>query len=352
MSDLEPILTAFRNWLPKEAASFGQLVARHGSLLKNVGALAGAGGMVGALGGAGYGASQGYTEAREQGHGVGSSLLGALAHAPGSAAKGALLGAGVGAGAGAVGGKVLNPEWLTKGEGMLGAGARFGQRQVHALTGVLSPAELEAARGGAFGARRNYEAATKKLESAWQKDPSAAGKDIDRAGRAKRGLEAAENVQGMGLTSIPGYLGALKEHGAGKVLKAGIQDQVRNMHPGLAAMALGMPALGVARAAASKERDQGAGKGEEVGKNVGFALGGVAGAAMPVVGSAVVGETLGRAGGLMGRGIDRLRGRKGMNTPTTLGPPPLEPAEAQHIPSERITSPAAAGQQPDIGALS
>lgn len=350
MSELEPVLQAFRNWLPKEAASFSQAVARHSGLLKNIGSLAGAGGALGAIGGAGYGVSQGYREARERGAGVGESVVGGALHGLGGAAKGGLLGAAAGGTAGALAGKALNPSWLANKGGVVGAGARFGQRQVHALTGVLSPSELEAVRGGAFDARQNYTGSLKKLEEAWQKDPASADKLIDRAARAKKGLEAAENVQQMGLTSIPGYLNALKEHGVGKVLGAGLKDQVRNLHPGMAAVALGMPVAGVLHSAAKGESPTGAGKGEEIGRGVGSAIGGVAGAAMPVVGSAVVGETLGRAGGLVGRGVDRLRGRKTL-PPTTLGPPPLEPAEGQHTPSERVVSPAAAGQQPDIGSV-
>ena len=71
MSELEPIFIAFRAALQKEAASFGQVVSRHGALLKNIGALAGRAAALGAIGGAGHGASQGYSEAREQGRGVG-----------------------------------------------------------------------------------------------------------------------------------------------------------------------------------------------------------------------------------------------------------------------------------------
>jgi hypothetical protein len=350
MSELEPIFQAFRNWLPKEAASFGQAVARHGQLLKNIGSLAGVGSALGAIGGAGYGAREGYQDAREHGEGVGGSVLSGALHGLGSAAKGGAMGAAAGGAAGALSGKALNPSWLTDKGGIIGAGARFGQRQVHSLTGVLSPAELEGVRGGAFGARQGHEAAQKALHEAWIKDPSSVKPAVEKAVKAKKGLEAAENVQQMGLTSIPGYLSALKEHGAGKVLGASLKDQVRNMHPGMAAVALGMPAIGMLRSATAKEEPTGAGKGEQLGRHVGAALGGVAGSAMPVVGSAVVGETLGNAGGLVGKGIDRLRGRKGP-PPSTLGPPPLEPAEGQHTPSERVVSPAAAGQQPDIGSI-
>jgi hypothetical protein len=349
MSDSEAIFKAFRNWLPKEAASFGSLVSRHGQLLKNVGQFGGVGAAVGALGGAGYGARQGYTEARERGEGVGTSALSGALHGLGGAAKGGALGAAVGGVAGGVASKAINPSWLAQKDGVIGASARFGQRQVHGLTGVLSPKELEAVRGGAYGARQGHEAAQKALHEAWIKDPSTVGPSVEKAVKAKKGLEAAENVQNMGLTSVPGYLKAVKDEGARKVLGASLKDQIHNMHPGMAAMSLGLPALSVARAAAGKEPESGEGKGETVGKNVGMALGGLTGAAMPVVGSTVMGGALEHAGKFVGRGVDRLRGRK--NTPTTLGPSPLEPAEGQHMPSERVMSPAAAGQQPDIGSV-
>ena len=361
MSDLEPILRAFRNSLQKEAASFGQAVTRHGNLLKNIGSLAGVGSTLGALGGAGFGASQGYREAREEGHGVGTSALNALAQGAGGAAKGGLVGAAAGGLAGGLGSKVLNPSSLTQRGGVLGAGARFGQRQVHSLTGVLTPAELEGVRGGAYGARRAVVDAEQKLKDApWLKDskltPSKMMEMGDKAelskSRAVKGLQSAENVQNMGLTSIPGYIDAIKNHGAGKVLGAGLRDQVRNMHPGMAAVALGMPAMGVLRAATAKKNERGAGRGESVGYNLGNAIGGVAGAAMPVVGSAVLGETLGSAGGLVGRGVDRLRGRKKENAPLSMvGPPQLEPAESQNTPTERVMSPNAAGQKPDLGSF-
>jgi len=350
MSDSEVLFEAFQRWLPKEAASLSSLISRHGSLLKNVGQLAGVGGTLGALGGAGYGARQGYTEAKERGEGTGHAALQAALHGVGGAAKGGVLGAAVGGVAGGAASKALNPDWLTQRDGIIGAGARFGQRQMHSLTGALSPAELEKVRGGAYGARKAHEAAQGALHAAWIKDPSTVGPAVSGAVKAKKGLEAAEKVQSMGLTSVPGYLKSVKDNGLRPTLEASVKDQVRNMHPGMAVMSLGLPAASVAHAALSKEKTEGAGKGESVGKNVGMALGGLTGAAMPIVGSAVMGGALERAGSAVGRGVDRLRGRK--PTPTTLGPPPLEPAEGQHMPSERVTSPAAAGQTPDLGAIS
>lgn len=350
MSDSEALFEAFRNWLPKEAASLGSVVARHGQLLKNVGSLGGAGAALGAIGGTAFGAREGYHEARERGEGTGTSILSGALHGLSSGAKGGALGAAAGGVAGGIAGKTLNPDWLAQKGGVIGAGARFGQRQVHALTGALSPAELEGVRGGAYGARKAYGAATKDLEKAWAKDPTKANDAIDRAAKAHRGLESAERVQSMGLTSVPGYLRSVADKGLRPTLEASVKDQVHNMHPGMAAMALGMPAIGVAHAALSKEKSEGVGKGEAVGKNLGLALGGLTGAAMPVVGSTVMGGALEHAGGAVGRGIDHLRGRKhAPAAPGTLGPPPIEPAEGQHMPSERVMSPAAAGQTPDIG---
>lgn len=120
------------------------------------------------------------------------------------------------------------------------------------------------------------------------------------------------------------------------------------MHPAMAAAMIGMPAVGLARTVTgSDEPDaQGRGKFERAGEDAGRTVGGVAGGVMPVVGQSVVGGALGRVGRLAGRGIDKLRGRSGM---PGAGPVNLEPTETgQHIPTERVTSPAAAGQQ-DVG---
>ena len=347
----ETILLSFRDELRREkTAGFGDVVARQAGLLKNIGSGAGvgmtAGGLAGALGG---GVSR-YREARRSGEDVGNSVVGGLS----GAVSGGLHGAALGGAAGALGGGAATAmgkdlSMLGQRGGMIGAGSRFGQRQVHSVTGMLSPQELRDIRGGSFDAH----AARARAVGKYVASPSpGALKDVERAAKATQASDAVTGMQDptMNLTSIPGYLRAAQEHGAKQVLKAGLKEQMRNTHPAMAAMMIGAPALSAVGTLASKKEtdDQGRGRFERLGKEVGNVAGGVAGGVMPVVGQSIVGGTLGRAGQLAGRGIDKLRGKPGapgMSASTSLEPQ----SDGQNIPSERITSPAAAGRSPDIG---
>jgi hypothetical protein len=183
---------------------------------------------------------------------------------------------------------------------------------------MLSPQELQGIRGGAYSAK------------------------------AGKGKEWAEKAQNMGLTSIPGYVNAVKEHGIGKVLATNAKEQYHNMPKWQGALTVGIPGIAAAKALASPEDPSGAGKGERIGRELGSAIGGVAGGMMPVAGNVLMGGAAGAAGGAVGRAVDRLRGRRA--PVSDLGnATPLEPTEAQATPSERITSPSAAGQQKDVG---
>ena len=340
-------LVAFRAELRKEAG-FTDLVARAAPTLKNMSSLGGAGATVGALGGAGLGAVRGYRAARAQGEDVGGAVTGALGGAARGAGKGALFGGLAGAGAGAASGMGAG---LTQRGGILGAGARFGQRQVHSMTGMLSPAELEGVRGGAYGAREHLAKATAALDRAPLGAAPRAQKAVGRAQKALATTEAATGVTdpSMNLTSLPGYLQAARQHGMGKMLSTGVKEQIANSSPAMTALMIGAPAVGVAKTLAGKEETDASGRGrfERAGEDAGRTIGGVTGGVMPIVGQGLVGGALGRVGKYTGRGIDRLRGKGGQPgmTATTL-----EPAEmGQHMPTEKVTSPAAAGQQADIG---
>lgn len=348
MPELDELtLVAFRAELRKEAG-FTDLVARAAPTLKNMSSAGGAGAAVGALGGAGLGAVRSYRAARAQGEDVGGAVTGAFGGAARGAGKGALLGGLAGAGAGAASGMGAG---LAQRSGILGAGARFGQRQVHSLTGMLSPAELEGVRGGAFDARAHLSKATAAMDRAPLSAAPRAQKVVGKAQKAFDATAAATGVTdpSMNLTSLPGYLQAAKQHGAGKVLSTGVREQLANSSPAMAALMIGAPAVGLAKTVAGKEETDAAGRGrfERAGEDLGRTVGGVTGGVMPIVGQGVVGGALGRAGKYTGRGIDRLRGKGGQPgmTATTL-----EPAEmGQHTPTEKVTSPAAAGQQADIG---
>ena len=313
----EEMMLAFHDELAKEAG-FQELVARAAPVLKGVGAGGGAGAALGAIGGGALGAYQRYAQARdEEGAGVGSALLAGAGGGLTGAAHGAAIGGAVGALGGGVAGHLgKDVSALNRVRGPVGTGARFGQRQVHALTGMLDT------QGGLAGATQ--------LASAGLQEP----------------------VQGMQLTSIPGVLRSIDRHG----LKATAQEALHataSTAKGKAFM-LGLPALGVAQALTHKKNSTDArGRGEEVGDQVGQMVGGIAGGALPIVGGLALQSAAGKAGGLIGRGVDRLRRGKIQTPPVGgtpgLSPTTLEPAEAQHTPSERIESPAAAGRQNEVG---
>jgi hypothetical protein len=327
----EATLCAFRDELSK-TAGFADVVARHAPMLKNVGSAAGVGALAGAGLGGLSGASREFHTAREEGAGAGESALRGALGGLGGAARGGALGAAVGGVGGAVGSHLGGtPSRLVARNDIIGSAARAGQRQVHSLTGMLSPGELEGVRGGAYGARQHLA----KLESLGK--PTA---------RAAKGLAAAEEMQRMNATSVPGVLGALKNEGVGKVLSTGAKEQLYNMPTALT----GLTAYGVAKPLLSKEDPESGrpSKGERVGRSLGGAVGGAVGGLVPFTGGQVLGGAASAAGGGVGRVIDRIRGyRPAVND---LGnKAPLEPTESQNTPSERITSPSAAGGQKDIG---
>jgi hypothetical protein len=305
----EAMLLAFRDELRKEA----------GFALKNIGSLGGRGALLGAGGGAILGGIHGYQHAEENGQ---SGVSGAL----GGAVQGATMGGMAGGLAGGAAGGLVKRDLshLTQTPGALGAASRFGQRQVHGITGMLSPAEIEGVRGGAHDARQALQ--TAKAEGS---------KSVPRLEKA---LKASEKAQNMGLTSIPGYLKSMKNNGIGKTLRTSAEEQIRNQ-PVLTAAAVGLPLA----AGALAPTEEGQGRGEAVGRAVGGAVGEIAGGMMPMGGQAALGVGSSQVGAWAGRGVDRLRGRRLHNAPT----PTMEPTEAQQTATERVMSPAAAGQAPE-----
>lgn len=172
----------------------------------------GAGAGIGGLVGAGVGGVGGYREARREGAGRGEALVRGLGAAPKGAATGALVG-GAGLGALEASGAVPGAYGAaTKAPGLLGSAARFGQRQVHALTGwtprgQLDPAGARQIGAGAAGAIARRAGATKNLAAA------------DRA------VGAAEKAESMGLTSLPGFARSFKQNGVVPTVLAGIGQQ-------------------------------------------------------------------------------------------------------------------------------
>lgn len=303
-------LAAFCAALEKEAASLSALAASAAPRLKNLGAGFGAGGVVGGLAGSGLGAVQGYRQARAEGASRGQATAAGL----GGAGRGALAGGALGSLAGGAAGAVMRRDLTALGQrpGLLGQGARFGQRQVHALTGVLSPQELEAVRGGAYDAKATL---ARKRE---------ASRAAHRAGRgplpgqdpglrgARENAARAERAQAMGLTSLPGYARSVRQHGLGPTVAAGLQEQLGGgtlgERAGSAALALGLPAMDVvSQVRAASEPGGGEPRGERLGRAAGGFVGGLVGGGMPLAGNLVAGLGGAAVGGLVGRGVDALR---------------------------------------------
>jgi hypothetical protein len=340
MFDLsEPILLALQDELHKEAALADKL--------KNIGSLGGVGALLGAGGGALLGGVHGYNRAQEEGgSGVGGAVSGAV--------RGGLLGGAVGGLGGGVAGGLAKKEYghLAQGEGALAAASRFGQRQVHGFTGMLTPGEVEGVRGGAYTAKKNLEAASKARQTASDDvfhGPAASPGMLHRTAegrlaarvkdeeKATKAHDVSRKAQEMGLTSVPGYLKSMKNN-ALETLGTSAEEQIRTQ-PLVTGMAAGIPlAAGVLA-----KPEEGKGRGEAVGGAVGGAIGGVAGGMLPLGGQLATGAAASQIGSWAGRGVDRLHGRRLHNAPT----PTMEPTDAQHIPTERNLSPAAAGQAPE-----
>ena len=310
MLDLsDAVLTAFRDELRKEAGL--------ADTLKNVGSLGGVGAMLGAGGGAVLGGVRGYQQAQEQGQ---SGLSGVA----GGALRGGVLGGAAGGLAGGVAGGLAKKDYGQLLEHpVLGAGARFGQRQVHGVTGMLTPDEIGKVRGGATSARKALDAARPAGSSS--------------VPRLEKAHAAASDAQRMGLTSIPGYVKSLAKHPI-DTLRTSAKEQIHSA-PLMTAATVGMP---VAAGVLAPHRED-EGLGERAGRITGGVAGSLAGGVMPLGGQLAASAGAERIGAWAGRGADRLRGRRPHNGPT----PTLEPAEAQHMPTERVMSPAAMGQPPE-----
>lgn len=271
----EPVLLSFRHELRK-------ISAVHPAL--------GAGATLAAFGGLGMGA-KGYLEARQRGEGVGSSLGSAAKSGLEGAAGGGLLGAGLGA---------VNPG------GFGGMVSRFGQRQVHGLTGWTPKEGIRSIGGGAADAEKRL------LDSAHAVSAAEGGKDLEKATKnlhgANKSFHAASEAERMGLTSVPGYLKSLHGDPLGTA-KASLNEQFRGTTMGQKALMLGIPALGVAGAVRSQDSpdQEGLSKGQRVGKQVGELVGGVAGGAIPVVGQLALQSGLGHVGKTIGGVVDHFR---------------------------------------------
>lgn len=318
----------------------GQYIGRSAG---NIGAGIGAGALLGGVGNAVHKGYRGYRDAKEEGSsGVGGALSGAV-HGLG---KGALTGAAVGGAAGlASGGRGSEKvqELLQVGKNNpLSVAGRFGQRQLHSVTGLVpggalrgSPEHLEALHQMNIGGLHNLRAAASEGGHA--------------AGVYQRALDAAN----AGQTSIPGMLGNVKDkgvvEGAKDVLRHGLGRQWKDSGAGGKAMMVGMPLAFAGMEAAADNPEDERGMGEKVVGSLGSSMGFALNPMLPMTAMNAVTTAATKAGKGAGKGIDKLVGRVRRPGEGGLGQlaNPANEANAGSAPVERVYSNAALGRPPE-----
>lgn len=334
----------------------GRYVAEHAM---DSAAMAGAGGLAGGVGGAALGAYEGSKK-----DGVGGAIEGALKRGYQGALGGAALGGAAGmAGAGRLGGgKVLNA--VTKGENPLAVAGRFGQRQLHSVTGMAPGGAargteeyanaLKGMRVHGWDAAGKADKAKAALEQATSEGASARKlkgltKDVERTQAA---ADSSQEVLSKGLTSIPGMASEIAaKKSLSPIWTHGIKPQATQRGVFGKAM-LALPVAAAAPELAVSQDEEGRGRAERFSKAIAEGAAYTATPLLPMVGSSLVASGAGGAGGLAGKGIDKLigalSGPKKNEIGDTAGTVPPADGDAQGgVPVERVMSNAALGKPPE-----
>lgn len=311
------MMRAFQDELEKRAVNPKGLLRSAGSFLKGQAGAAGAGMGVGAaaggLVGAGVQGYRGYQQAKEQGATTGQALLEGAGKGLGGATRGAALGAGLGGAAGLVGGARARQlaEQAIQGGNPVALSARFGQRQLHSVTGYADKKAIQGMRAGSYEAKNRAADAEKKLHNLWGQsnvDPKALRQAAMEHQKASKGLQSAQKAEDMGLTSLPGYLKSLAKNPIDTV-RTGIAEQWRGSGPSGKLMVAGVPVLSAAGEAVTPSKQGEPGRLERTGRS--FAGGLAFGAApIPLAGMSLLSSGAERAGGLLGAGGDTLLARR------------------------------------------
>ena len=326
MSKLYSCLRGFHDELEK-IGGLADFVAKNQGMLGSAGALLGHGATAGAVLGGLHGAYKGYREAKDQGVGTGGAALHGLGGALGGLSSGALGGALIGGGAGAAL-HTLRPQAaeslrkaLSSTESRFGALGRFGQRQMHGLTGWEPPEGFtsDAIRGGSWKTKQVADAAagTKGFEEALANH------------------ELQKKVESKGLTNLPGVLRALKGSERGEAAKLLAKHTWKNADPLMKAQ-LALAPVGIGAAMVSPPDEH---KGESIGSTIGNVVGGTIGTALPFGAGQLAMAAGSRAGKEVGRAADWLRGRRGSHGSHTDASE-IATNEGQHVPSQRDVNPA------------
>lgn len=303
--------------------------------VKGFGSGAGMGALVGGGAGALLGAGKGYQRARGQGESVGEAAVSGL----GGSLHGAWNGARAGALVGGIGGAAAPglAKRLSQ-VGSLSGASRFGQRQIHSLTGVGDAAYVRSIGGGAADAHERLVSATGALRKA--PDAAARAKAMGGVNNARRSFKASEKSEAMGLTSIPGYAKALMKNPR-EAIATGVKDQWHSMGAGGKAMIFGLPAAGAANELRQGGEDaEGKGRFERTGSFLGMtATGMLAPLSIGVdyIASGMASRGLGRTG----RFLDRLGKRQHPAAPLSQDAGGGAAQASSHVLSDRAAGTAA-----------
>lgn len=348
-------LYALRDELRKEAAGTLMMGAlgtpRVHAALGGAGALGGIGAAGGALIGAGVEGVKGYRAARQEGAGVGSALGSGAGAALGGAQHGAMVGGAAGLAAGGLGGLAAPGRMESARQALTGAGAgvgavaRFGQRQVHAITGWRPGADTSSIRSIGAGAHNAQEALSGAVDKANQLHAAGtAGKELDHAVRgvdaAKASYGAAYRAERMGITSAPGYVKSMKDNGVLPTMAAGAREQWHGMSPGWKALMVGAPVAETINAVRTPDQEGGPGKGERVARGLAGAVAGATMGTIPMTTGNVLQQGISRAAGLGGRAYDRFRRPSFEQS--------ADASAGQVVPAERHMSENAQGHRPEV----
>ena len=212
---------------------------------------------------------------------------------------------------------------------------RFGQRQLHSLTGWTpkgfhNAQGIEGMRAGAFDAR---EALAKA-----------------KPGASKKGLRAAlvanEKAQELGLTSLPGTVAALAKDPKA-ALRAAWDQQVKGTTGFEKALTIGLPAAGLASDVLSEDDGH---KGERIGSGVASTAAGILTGGMPLAGGMAAGLGASYLGGKAGKLFDKKPAPPQSHViGPTQAPPNPEDSKGHNMPIEREMSPAAQGRSEVFG---
>jgi hypothetical protein len=235
---------SYRWWVvsSKTAAPVASMFRGLGQRALASGGLSAVGGAGGAGAGALIGGARGYRKAKEEGQ---SGVAGALRGGVQGAVVGGTLGAAGGAAAGMAGGG--RAQSLVRGlsgqEGATGAVSRFGERQVHSMTGAMPAGGLRAI--GASPKDSAYKAwkAAKDtaLAGAGKESAGLSGVSDKTVGSLRKAFGHAKATEELGMTSLPGAAKAFATSPV-QALKAGVgREWHGNPTVGGKLMAVGLP---------------------------------------------------------------------------------------------------------------